>query len=207
MLTRILLTRHGQTEWNRVERFRGRADINLNETGLRQARATAERMSELRPVAIYSSPLKRALLTAQAIADALGLSVIAAPDLIDVDYGTWQGLTIEEARQQDPDAFAQWRKSPDPFRFPGGESMKEVRQRVAKVTNSLWPRYPEQTVAVVTHVTLCRLITLHLLGLGTSHFWKVTQDNCAVSIFEIRADINVALSLNDTCHLRGCQSA
>jgi phosphoserine phosphatase len=98
MKTTMILVRHGQTEWNRVERFRGRADVPLNETGLRQAVLTAERIAcSWHPVAVYSSPLSRAQQTAQATARQFDLSVEVNEGLADIDYGKWQGLTPEEA--------------------------------------------------------------------------------------------------------------
>lgn len=203
MPTRILLIRHGQTEWNQAERFRGLADISLNETGLTQAQATAARVALALPVAVFSGPLKRALVTAQAIAEASGLHVTAVAGLNDVNYGTWQGLTIDEARQHNPDIFEQWRCSPESIRFPGGETLDEVRRRASNAIDSIATLHTDQTVAVVTHISAARLITLHLLGLPTSNFWTIMQDNCGISTFEIRNAGSVALSINDTCHLRG----
>jgi len=88
MKTTVILVRHGQTEWNRVERFRGRADVPLNDTGLKQAEATGRRVGATwRPVTIYSSPLSRAVKTAEAIGRYAGLSVAIHPELADIDYG------------------------------------------------------------------------------------------------------------------------
>jgi len=96
-MTRFVLVRHGQTEWNRVERFRGRADIPLNETGLAQAKALARRLASWAIAAVYSSPLQRTRETGKAIARQLGLQVEPLEGLIDIDYGALQGLTPEEA--------------------------------------------------------------------------------------------------------------
>ena len=102
-MTRIVLVRHGQTEWNRVERFRGRADVPLNETGLAQAEATGRRVaSEWQPVCVYSSPLSRAVKTAEAIARHFDLPVHVHPGLADIDYGEWQGLTPDEVEEHWP---------------------------------------------------------------------------------------------------------
>ncbi len=100
-MTQIILVRHGQTEWNRVERFRGRANLDLNEVGIRQAEATAERVARWTVAAIYSSPLPRAKTTAQILARRLGLEVELLPGLIDIDYGQWQGLSPDEAAVRD----------------------------------------------------------------------------------------------------------
>jgi len=105
-VTHIILVRHGQTAWNRVERFRGRADIELNDSGLAQAEATARRIAaEWHPEAIYASPLSRARTTAQAIARRVALEVVVDAGLLDIDYGQWQGLTPDEAHSRWPEAL------------------------------------------------------------------------------------------------------
>ena len=99
MSTSIILVRHGQTEWNRVERFRGRIDIPLNQTGIDQAKKTAKRIStRWNPSAVYTSPLSRAKETAEIIAQSCKLAAQVNNGLIDINYGEWQGLTPEEAR-------------------------------------------------------------------------------------------------------------
>ena len=111
MATTILLIRHGQTEWNRVERFRGRADIPLNNTGKQQAEATGRRVAaQWQPVAVYSSPLSRAVNTAEAIGRHVNLSVEIHPGLVDIDYRDWQALTPDEVRAiQSKSALKQFR--------------------------------------------------------------------------------------------------
>ncbi|MBM4450796.1 MAG: histidine phosphatase family protein, partial [Chloroflexi bacterium] len=94
-MTKLLIIRHGRTEWNRVERFRGRADIPLDEVGRKQAEATASRIAEWQLNTVYSSPLRRAMETAEALARPAGLEVKKLPDIIDIDYGQWQGLSPE----------------------------------------------------------------------------------------------------------------
>ncbi len=201
MSTQILLIRHGQTEWNQVERFRGRAEIDLDEIGKNQAEATATRLSGSGLSALYCSPLKRAVKTAQAIRNLTGVTADVLPDLTDVDYGRWQGLTLEEAQNRDPDVFAHWRHSPQLVRFPQGESMEEVRSRAAGVVETLKLKHQAQTFAIVSHVVVCRLLVLHLLGIETSHFWNTAHDNCGITTFMMKGDLPVATGINDTCHL------
>src|SRR4030042_5223955 len=118
-MTRIILVRHGETEWNRVERFRGRADVPLNGTGLFQAQATGRRIAdEWRPVAVYSSPLSRAIRTAEAIAWHFDLRIQIHTGLIDINYGEWQGLTPDEARACWLEAGDAWDNAPHTAHIP-----------------------------------------------------------------------------------------
>jgi probable phosphoglycerate mutase len=201
-MTKIILMRHGQTEWNRVERFRGHADVPLNETGLAQAEATGQRVaSEWQPTAIYSSPLSRAVRTAEAIARHFSLDVLPYPGLIDIDYGEWQGLTPDEARQRWPAEIDAWYNAPETARIPGGESLQELRQRAMNTVNELAASHPGQTIVLVGHTVINRIILLGVLGLGNERFWRLRQEPCAINVFEAEAgDFTLAL-FNDTSHL------
>lgn len=116
-MAQIILVRHGQTAWHREERFRGHADVPLDETGLAQAQAVAKRVAlEWQPEVIYACPLSRTIQTAAPTANLCNLSVQSEPGLIDVDCGEWQGLTPDEARQRWPAAFEAYLHSPLNFR-------------------------------------------------------------------------------------------
>jgi broad specificity phosphatase PhoE len=201
-LTRFVLIRHGQTEWNRVERFRGRADLDLDDTGIRQAEAAAERLPRWEIAALYSSPLRRALMTAQILASQLELAVQPLEGLIDIDFGDWQGLSAKEAAAQDGQLFRQWLERPQEVRFPHGENLQDVRQRITATIDSLVENHSEQTVALVSHNVVCRVLLCVVLGVDNSHFWQLGQDVAAINVFEV-GDGNPVLSLlNDTCHLK-----
>lgn len=205
--TCVILVRHGQTEWNRVERFRGRADVPLNETGIRQAEATGERVAgEWQPKAIYTSPLSRSVKTAEAIAKHFGLQVQPIPGLADIDYGEWQGLSPEEVRQTWREELANWYEKPHLARIPGGESLNELRERAMKTVNELIRRHPGETIVMVGHTVINRIILLGILGLGNDRFWRIKQDTCAINVFEAEDGEFTLVSLNDTCHLRSNQS-
>jgi broad specificity phosphatase PhoE len=202
-MTCIILVRHGQTEWNRVERFRGRADVPLNETGLAQAEATGLRIhGEWQPSAVYSSPLSRAVRTAEAITKHFDLPVQIHPGLADIDYGEWQGLTPDEVRDRWPAELHFWYHQPEEAIIPGGETLTQLRSRGMSTVNELSARHTEQTIVLVGHTVINRIILLGILGLGNERFWHIKQDTCAINVFEVEKGDFVLVSLNDTCHLR-----
>jgi broad specificity phosphatase PhoE len=208
MATIILLVRHGQTEWNRVERFRGRADVPLNEAGLQQAETTGRRVAaEWQPVAIYSSPLSRAARTAQAIGRYAGLAVETHSGLADIDYGDWQGLTPDEARSRWPAMVDLWYNAPQLARIPGGETLDALRVRAMKVVDELAALHAGQIIVLVGHTVINRIILLGVLGLKNERFWHIRQEPCAINVFEIDAGDYTMVSLNDTCHLSGLDPA
>jgi len=201
-MTRFILVRHGQTEWNRLERFRGRADVPLNEVGLAQAEATGRRVAaEWRPAAVYSSPLSRAVKTAEAIARRCDRDVQHHPGLVDIDFGAWQGLTLAEARQNWPDEIDAWYNRPHLANIPGGEVLDKLRLRALQTVNELVDRHPGETIVLVGHTVINRIILLGILRLGNERFWRLGQDNCAINVFEAEDGDFTLVSMNDTCHL------
>ena len=201
-MTRIILVRHGQTEWNRVERFRGRADVPLNETGLAQAEATGRRVkAQWTPTTIYASPLSRAVRTAEAIAKHYSLPVQVHPGLADIDYGEWQGLTPDEARQRWPDQVDNWYNHPEQALIPAGETLADLRLRAMQTVGELARRHEGETIVLLGHTVINRIILLGVLGLGNERFWHIRQDTCAINVFESQGDDYVLVSLNDTSHL------
>jgi broad specificity phosphatase PhoE len=185
-----------------VERFRGRADIELDEVGIMQAKAAAARIADWQASAVYSSPLRRALTTAEILAHPFGLEVNTLPGIIDIDYGEWQGLSPEEAAAKDKSLYLKWLENPHKIKFPGGESLVMVRERAASAMDGVIAQHQKETVVLVSHKVICHILILSLLGLDNSHFWQITQDICAINLFEVRGGIPSAISLNDTCHLR-----
>ncbi len=200
--TRYILIRHGQTEWNRIERFRGRVDVPLNENGQSQAAATGRRVAlEKNLTAVYSSPLSRAVKTAEAVAQHFNLGVQINNGLVDIDYGEWQGLTPNEARQRWPEQVDNWYRHPETVSIPGGETLIDLRSRAMQTINELDARHAGQTIVLVGHMVINRIILLGVLGLGNQRFWHIEQDTCAINIFEAQAGDYTLVLLNDTCHL------
>jgi probable phosphoglycerate mutase len=201
-VTRLILVRHGETEWNRLERFRGRADVLLNETGLAQAEAAARRIrARWQATAVYCSPLSRATRTAQAIASLYRLTPTPLHDLIDIDYGEWQGKSPEEVASLWPDLLSAWYEKPHTVSIPGGESLDDIRARCGRAVSQIAAWHPESAVVVVAHTVINRAILLEVLNLGNDRFWRIRQDTCAINEIEVENDEFTLVSMNDTCHL------
>ena len=200
-MTEIILARHGETEWNVAEIFRGRIDIELNQTGIKQAELLAEYLSSLKLDAIYSSPLKRALKTAEIIASYHKLDVEITPGLIDFDYGKWQGLPHQEVKDKYKELYAEWIKNPHQVKIPAGESLDEVRKRAIGVIDNVIAKY-EGTVVLVSHRVVNKVLICALLGLDNSHFWNIRQDTCGITTFIYENERFILTKHNNTSYLK-----
>ena len=196
----IILVRHGETEWNVGEVFRGRIDIELNETGLKQAGLLAEYLSNEKIDAVYSSPLKRALKAAEMIASYHKLDVEIAPGLIDFDYGEWQGLPHQEVRDKYRELYAEWVSHPHQVKMVDGESLDEVRKRAMDVVERVIAKY-EGSVALVSHRVVNKVLICALLGLDNCHFWNIRQDTCGITNFTYENERFILTRHNDTSYL------
>lgn len=204
--TRIVLVRHGRTTWNRESRFRGQFDVPLDEFGKKQARATACYVAARWPVvAVYASPLSRTMKTAEAIAQSQGLTAQSLAGLRDINFGEWQGHLATEVAQHYPTLYQAWTETPHTVQLPKGESLDIVRQRVTSALDEIIARHRGQTVALVSHTVVNRVLLCYVLGWGNDRFWRLGQETCAVNVFDVddsgaRHDFVVQL-LNDTSHL------
>lgn len=197
----IILARHGETQWNAGEIFRGRADVELNETGKTQARLAGEYLSGDGIAAVYSSPLKRALETARAIAVYHRVEVVTDDRLNDLDFGEWEGLTVPDVKARYGDLFAVWERRPESVRLPGGETLDDVRQRALDVVHEVAHSH-SGTVVIVTHRVVFKVLVCVLLGLDNSHFWDVLVDTCGLTTFQHRSGRFILKAHNDTSFLR-----
>jgi len=205
-MTEIILVRHGETEWNVAEVFRGRIDVELNETGMKQAELLAKYLSDLKIDAIYSSPLKRALKTAETIAGYHKLNIEIAPGLIDLDYGKWQGLPHQEVKDKYKELYAEWINSPEKVKMPTGESLNDVRKRVRAVVDNAIAKY-EGAVVLVSHRVVNKVLICALLGLDNSHFWNIRLDTCGTTTFTYENGRFVLTEHNNTSYLKPLHKA
>ena len=202
-MTKVILVRHGHVEGISPARFRGRADLMLTPEGRLQAEATARRIARSwAPAAIYTSPLSRCRATAETIATPLGLSPSTTDGLIDIDYGEWQGLTPEEARSRWPEPLDTWYRAPQWAAIPGGETLQAVLSRAVSALREVIGRHPSDTVVVVGHDSVNRVILLHALDLPLSGYWRLGQDPCAINEIDFTDDGFTVRSINETYHLQ-----
>jgi alpha-ribazole phosphatase len=201
MTTTITLIRHGQTAWNAEEVFRGQADIELDERGLKQAELLADYLNQRKLEAVYSSPLKRAIRTAEAIARRHGLSVEITTGLNDINFGKWQGLSLQEVRTRFSELFEIWVSDPHRVRIPSGESLDDVRQRVLALVNQVMAKHEGKVIALVSHRVVNKVLICTLLGLDNSHFWNVRLDTCGMTTFEFDDGRFVLTEHNNTSFL------
>ena len=202
----IILVRHGETEWNVTNIFRGRIDIELNQTGMKQAELLAEYLSDTKVDAIYSSPLKRALQTAEVIARYHRLNVEIVPPLIDFDFGRWQGLSRREVKDKYKELYAEWLENPHQVQIPDGEKLDDVRKRAFGVVESIIAKH-EGTAILVSHRVVNKVLICALLGLDDSHFWNIAQDTCGITSFTYENNRFVLAKHNDTSFLAPLQKA
>lgn len=202
--------RHGVSGWNAESRLCGRTDVPLAEEGRRQAALLGERLRGLSATALYTSPLRRAVETAEIIARAVGLAPMVDERLVELDYGAWEGKTFAEIMAQEADAFRAWDADPGNVAPRGGESGGQALQRVAPFLEELAARHAgeREHAIVVCHRTICRLVVCHALGLSPSEYRRrLSMDNAALNIIQstIYGSPGAAgwrlILLNDTSHL------
>jgi broad specificity phosphatase PhoE len=207
MTTSLYLVRHGQTAWNKEEVFRGRTDIPLDETGLKEAELAGEYFKTLDIETVYSSPLSRAWQTAQKISRFHSLDVQALEGLLDMSFGSWEGRSLKEVKETDGERYRQWREEPHLLRLPGGETLAEVRARTMSALEEVIRKHPEKTVILVSHRVINKVLICGVLGLDNSHFWQIQQDTTAINLIQHRNGKYILSLMNETCHLRLLQAA
>lgn len=200
-MTEIILVRHGETDWNASEVFRGRADVGLNENGRKQARALGAYLSKEKIDFIYSSPLKRAVDTAGAIARHQTLEVNRIENLIDFHFGDWQGLSLRDVRERCPELYRDWEDTPEQVRIPGGESLAEVRNRALPFIEDAIMRCGEGRIVFVSHRIVNKVLVCALLGMDLSHFWNIRIDVGGLTRFSCGDGRLVLSKHNDTLYL------
>lgn len=200
--TRLLLLRHGQTELSVHRRYSGRGNPALTELGRRQADAAARYLAQRGGIsAVFASPLQRAYDTAAAAAKALGLDVTVDDDLIETDFGAWEGLTFAEAAERDPELHGRWLRDTSTAP-PGGESFDAVADRVSTARDRIVAAQQGTTVLVVSHVTPIKMLLREALDAGPGILYRLHLDLASLSIAEFYSDGASSVRLvNQTAYL------
>lgn len=197
MTRQLILVRHGQTVDNAAGIAQGWNDSALSDVGQKQVQRLAERLAELKPTALYSSPLGRALATAEAIASATGLSITQLDDLREMSYGGWEGRSFLDVRREDEATYQRWINDEEAT-CPDGESHADVRRRLQRA----FTRINSERPVVVTHGTAIRIAATALLDVPILTARQFAQDNAALNVFVWRADRWVLKVWNDATHLK-----
>ena len=157
---------------------------------------------EAKPVAIYTSGLQRCVVTSDAITRACGVSSSILNGLMDLDYGLWQMRVQDEIKVEQPELFHLWHEAPHLVRFPGGESLQDVATRAFDLLRTVLARHANETVVLVGHDSVNRVLLLGLLEMPMSGYWRLVQEPCTLNEIEVAADGTVRVQrLNDTSHL------
>lgn len=195
MIENLLIVRHGQTVQNVAGIAQGWNDSELSEAGREQVMRLAERLANVNATALYSSPLGRALSTAQAIAKTTGLEIVMLDDLREMNYGAWEGRSFLDVRRDDEEIYRRWIDD-ETCPCPGGESHADVRQRLERAFGTIDSARP----IVVTHGTAIRIAATALLDMPVMHARHFAQDNAAINLFVSRGERWVLKSWNDNSH-------
>lgn len=201
-MAKLLLIRHGQTTGNSAERFWGRTDVALSEVGLQQAERLRNRLAGEKIDAVYTSSLRRALQTAEIIAAWREVVITPCPELREIDFGRIEGLTFDEISQQFPEIAGAWFHPDLSLRFPGGESFIDLNSRVAAFLPRLAGHAQGETVLIVAHSGVLRLLICNLMGLELRHWRQLHLGLASLSVLNTYPEIAILNTLNDLSHLR-----
>lgn len=200
-MVKLYIIRHGESVWNPIGRYQGLLDPELSERGKKQVKKLGEYFKDVEIHALYSSPLKRTMQTALAIAEVKGIEIIPDRRVIEIDHGVWSGMLVEEVQRKYPEQFQRWLEKPHEVVFEGGESLWQVYERVREFLEHLKEKHWGQTVAVVSHTVPIRAMYCALLNVDLSKFWSFGCDNASYSLIHMEKGRNVIIQLNITCHL------
>ena len=198
---KLILVRHGETETNRLGKIQGVSQAPLNERGLEQAAAAARALESETPFSLYSSPLRRAAQTAEAVTSHTGVSVVRDDGLIEMDVGKFEGLTGRQLRERFPDVMQAWDRDAVSTVMPGGESLETVRDRAWKAVMRLADRHGTETVVAVTHNFTIQMILCIALGMPPNNFRRLRVDLGSITRLDVSRERIVQLSVNETWHL------
>jgi phosphoserine phosphatase len=204
---RLIIVRHGESEWNRTGRYQGQCDAPLSALGLRQAEALAGRLRDEPIDAIFTSPLQRAAKTAEAIARHHPTTPFEqAPALMEIHHGDWQGLLADEVIERYGAGLREWRVHPSRAQMPNGESFSNILKRVLDFKERLCAEYPSRDVLISTHDVVVKILVADALGMNMDRINRIWVTNASISVIEYGDDLPYLVSLSEACHLGRLES-
>ncbi len=199
---RMIIVRHGESEWNRIHRYQGQLDAALSELGRLQAAALAERLRDEQLDCIYTSPLQRAAFTAEAIAR-FHPDIPLRPDtaLLEIHHGEWQGKYANEVEQMFGDGLREWRRYPTRSQMPGGESFSNVLKRTLDFKERVLQEHAGQSILVSTHDVVLKILIADALAMDMDRMNCIWITNASISTIDYSGELPYVLSLSETSHL------
>ena len=194
MKTTVILIRHGETEWNVLHRFQGLSDIPLNDTGRQQAGFAKNGLQGMELDVIYTSPLQRAVETAEIIRGERNIPIYPADGLQEMGVGEWEGLLVSEIDEKYPGWYDIWRTAPTQIRLKGGEPFEETRKRAWKTFREIVKKHKGQTVLIVSHMMCISSILLTIAGIPLDDIWQHPIGNAALNIVEADSEGNAVIT-------------
>jgi alpha-ribazole phosphatase len=199
--TELILVRHGETEWNSGHRVQGHTDTPLSERGRAQAARLGPRLAREPIRAFYASDLRRAVETAEPAAALMGLSIECSAAFREANYGSWEGLTVDEIAARYPEEYALWRSDSARHRPPDGESLEALQERVMTALEELLEQHGGETLCVVAHGGSVRAAVCGVLGLPIDAWRSLRADNTGITRIRY-SNLGPQLALfNDIGHL------
>jgi probable phosphoglycerate mutase len=199
---RLILVRHGESEWNRTGRYQGQEDAPLSSLGLQQAEALAKRLRNEKIDAIYASPLQRARKTAEAIAQFhSGVPFVEDRALFEIHHGEWQGLLASEVRERYAELLEEWRTYPTRCQMPGGESFSNILKRTLNFRERVARQHMQGAVLVSTHDVVIKILIADALGMHMDRINRIWVTNASISVVEYTNELPFLVSLSEACHL------
>ena len=200
-MSRLLLVRHGLTDFNSTRKFCGITDIDMSPEGYRQIEKVRDRLAHQNIDAIYCSDLRRTRISAEIISTGHNLEIKSVPELREMNYGQCETLTWEEISRDYPDVSGHMIKRSPNLNFPEGESLNDLAKRIASFIKLLKQFPNEQTVLIVSHSRPLGVLICTLLEIGIKAFWRFYIDNASVSIVSVYPHFAILNLLNDVSHL------
>lgn len=196
-MNKIILIRHGESKWNKIGKIQGQKDIELTQKGRKQAKKLAEDLKKEKIDYIYTSDLERAYETANIISKELNKPIFLTKKLREINFGDWQGKTINQIKNKYKNQFNTWRKSPHLLSLSGAENLIKVQERSMLLLRELHKKHKNDNIILVSHGVTIKVLILSILDIDIENYRKITVDNCSLTMIKYIEDKSKIICLNE----------